>query len=172
MPKARPQPTSHPPPAPSPRERKPAIKVITVNRKAYHDYHILATYEAGIALKGTEIKSIREGRINIRDAYAHHQGGELWLYNCHIAPYSKGGPHNHPPTRPRKLLLHREQIDEVIGALSQKGMTVVPLRVYIKGRLAKVELGLVRGKRQYEKREALREREAQEEMARYMKRSR
>lgn len=153
-------------------ERKPSIRVIAVNRKAYHDYHILETYEAGIALKGTEIKALREGRINIRDAYAHPEGRELWLFNCHIAPYSKGGPHNHPPTRPRKLLLHREQIDEIIGSLAQRGMTVVPLRVYIKGRLAKVELGLARGKRQYEKREAVREREAREEIARYIKRAR
>lgn len=169
------KPKTHPTTQPQPKGgtvSKPTIKVVAVNRRAYHDYTVLETYEAGIVLKGTEIKAIREGRINIRDAYAHHAEGELWLYNCHIAPYSKGGPHNHPPTRPRKLLLHRKQIDEIIGSLTQKGMTLVPLRVYIKGRLAKVELGLVRGKRQYEKREALREREAQEEIARYMKRAR
>ncbi|MCS7207761.1 MAG: SsrA-binding protein SmpB [Dehalococcoidia bacterium] len=170
MPKPKPQPTAPSSQTPAP-QRKPAIKVITVNRKAYHDYHILETYEAGIALKGTEIKSIREGRIQIRDAYARPEGGEIWLYNCHIAPYSKGGPHNHPPTRPRKLLLRRAQIDDIIGSLARRGMTLVPLKVYIKGRLAKVELGLAKGKRQYEKREAIQEREAREEMARFLKRS-
>jgi SsrA-binding protein len=159
-----------PAPSPGPHGKQPAVRVVTVNRRAYHDYHILETYEAGIALKGTEVKAIREGRITIRDAYAHPERGEIWLYNCHIAPYSKGGPHNPPPTRPRKLLLHREEIGEIIGALSRRGMTLVPLKVYFKGRLAKVEMGLAKGKRQYEKREALREREAREEIARYRKR--
>jgi len=144
-------------------------KTITVNRKAYHDYHILETLEAGIVLTGTEIKSIRAGRVNIRDAYARPQEGELWLYNAHIAPYQPGSYYNHQPNRPRKLLLHRRQIDELAGMVTQKGLTLVPLKLYIKRGIAKLELGVARGKKLHDKREALARREAQREIERALR---
>jgi SsrA-binding protein len=151
-------------------DEKPSVRVITVNRHAFHDYEILERVEAGLVLKGTEIKSVREGMINIRDAYAASEGGELWLFNAHIAPYSKGGPHNHPAKRPRKLLMHRRQMDQLVGRVSQKGFTLVPLRIYVKGGLAKVELGLARGRRQYEKRQVILRREVDREIHREMRR--
>lgn len=144
-------------------------KTITVNRKAYHDYHILETLEAGIVLSGTEIKSIRAGRVNIRDAYARPQDGELWLYNAHIAPYQPGSYYNHEPNRRRKLLLHRRQIDELAGMVTQKGLTLVPLKLYIKRGIAKLELGMARGKKLHDKREALARREAQREIERALR---
>lgn len=144
-------------------------KTITVNRKAYHDYHILKSLEAGIVLTGTEIKSIRAGRVNIRDAYARPEGGELWLYNSHIAAYQPGSYHNHEPNRPRKLLLHRRQIDELIGLVTRKGLTVVPLKLYIKRGIAKVELGVAKGKKLHDKREAMVRREMQREMGRVLR---
>lgn len=146
-----------------------AFKVITVNRKAFHDYEILERLEAGLVLKGTEIKSIRAGRANIRDAYARPQDNELWLVNAHIAHYAQGGINNHEPNRPRKLLLHRDQLAQLVGSANQKGLTIVPLRIYIKGHVAKVELGLARGRRQYDKRKAIARRESEREMQRYTK---
>jgi SsrA-binding protein len=145
-------------------------KTITVNRKAYHDYHILESLEAGIALTGTEIKSIRAGRVNIRDAYARPESGELWLVNAHIAAYQAASHFNHDPNRPRKLLLHRRQIDELAGMVSQKGLTLVPLKLYIKRGVAKLELGVARGKRLHDKREAMARRETEREIERAMKR--
>lgn len=145
------------------------LKTITVNRKAYHDYQILETVEAGIVLTGTEIKSIRAGRVNLRDAFARPEAGELWLFNVHIARYEAGGHYNHEPTRPRKLLLHRKQIDSLIGTLTQKNLTLVPLKLYIKNRTAKVELGIARGKRLYDKRETIARREAEREIERGIK---
>jgi len=145
------------------------VKTITINRKAYHDYHILETLEAGIALTGTEIKSIRAGRVNLREAYAHPDGGELWLFNTHIARYEAGSHYNHEPTRPRKLLLHRKQIDSLIGKMTQKNLTLVPLRLYIKNGIAKVELGIARGKKLYDKREAIARRDAEREVERALK---
>lgn len=145
-------------------------KTIAVNRKAYHDYHIEETVEAGIALKGTEIKSIREGRVNIRDAYAKPERGELWLLNAHIAAYQAGSHFNHEPGRPRKLLLHRHQIDYFIGLVSRKGLTLVPLKLYIKKGIAKLELGVARGKRSYDKREAIARRETDRQIERSLKR--
>jgi SsrA-binding protein len=145
------------------------MKTITVNRKAYHDYHILETVEAGIVLTGTEIKSIRAGRVNLRDAFARPEAGELWLFNVHIARYEAGGHYNHEPTRPRKLLLHRKQIDSLIGTMTQKNLTLVPLKLYIKNRTAKVELGVARGKKLYDKREAIARREVEREIERGMK---
>lgn len=142
---------------------------ITVNRKAYHDYHIEETLEVGIALKGSEIKSIRNGRINLRDAYAKPENGELWLYNCHIAAYDAASYNTHDPTRPRKLLAHRKQVDSLIGTVMQKRLTLVPLKVYIKRGLAKVELGVAKGKRAYDKREAIARREVDREMDRALK---
>ncbi|MDA0734672.1 MAG: SsrA-binding protein SmpB [Chloroflexi bacterium] len=132
---------------------------ITVNRKAFHEYEILEKYEAGLVLTGTEIKSVRGGRAELRDAYARPENGELWLVNAHIAPYDPASLNNHDPRRPRKLLLHRKQIVELNAAVAQKGLTVVGLRIYIRNHVAKVELGLARGKRQYDKRQTMIERE-------------
>lgn len=134
-------------------------RTITVNRKAFHDYEILEKYEAGLVLTGTEIKSVRGGRADLRDAYARPQNGELWLVNAHIAPYDPASVYNHDPRRPRKLLLHRRQIVELNAAVAQRGLTVVGLRIYIRNHVAKVELGLARGKRQYDKRQTMIERE-------------
>lgn len=134
-------------------------RTITVNRKAFHDYEILEKYEAGLVLTGTEIKSVRGGRADLRDAYARPQNGELWLVNAHIAPYDPASVYNHDPRRPRKLLLHRRQIVEMNAAVAQRGLTIVGLRIYIRNHVAKVELGLARGKRQYDKRQTMIERE-------------
>lgn len=146
-----------------------SIKTIATNRKAYHDYHILDTYEAGIVLTGTEIKSIRAGRVNLRDSYATVRDGEVWLINAHIAPYSHGHRENHEPRRDRKLLLHRREINRLIGKVQEKGWTMVPLRLYLKNNRAKVELALVRGKKQYDKRKAIAKRDYEREMRRAVK---
>ncbi len=132
---------------------------IAVNRRALYNYEILERYEAGLVLTGTEIKSVRAGRVDLADAYARPQDRELWLVNAHIAPYDAASVLNHDPRRSRKLLLHRSQIAEVSAAIAQKGLTLVALRLYIKNHVAKVELGLARGKRQYDKRRAIMERE-------------
>ena len=145
------------------------IKTISFNRKAYHDYDIRETVEAGIVLTGSEIKSIRDGKVNIREAYAHPQEGELWLFNAHIAQYACGNRYNHQPTRSRKLLLHRREIDELSGKAGQKGFTLVPLKLYIKNGIAKVELGLAQGKKLHDKRESMARRQAEREMERAMK---
>jgi len=147
-------------------------RVITVNRKAYHDYHIEESLEAGIVLKGSEIKSIREGKVNLSDAYAKPDNGELWLYNSHIASYDAASYNTHEPTRPRKLLLHRKEIDIVAGKVVQKGLTLVPLKLYIKRGVAKVELGVARGKKAYDKRESIARRDAEREMERALKQRR
>ena len=143
---------------------------ITVNRKAYYDYDVLSRLEAGLVLTGTEIKSIRAGRVNIRAAYVKPQDGELWLINAHIAAYLAGGIFNHDPTRPRKLLLHKDQVAELIGTVAQRGLTIIALRLYIKRHVAKVELGLARGKRQYDKRRAIIDRDKDKEAQREMRR--
>ena len=144
-------------------------KIITVNRKAYHDYHIEETVEAGLVLTGTEIKSIRGGRVNLKDSYASPQDGELWLVNSHIAQYPGGNRYNHEPTRPRKLLLHQREIDDLSSEVERKGYTLVPLKLYLKNGIAKVELGLGRGKKQYDKREAIAQRDDQRQMQRALK---
>lgn len=141
-------------------------KTITVNRKAYHDYHIEDSYEAGLVLTGTEIKSIRMGRVNLRDAYARAENGEMWLEGAHIAHYPGGNRYNHEPKRKRKLLLHRKEINELSGATMRKGLTVVPLKMYLKNGIAKVELGIARGKKVYDKRETIAQRDAQRDMQR------
>jgi SsrA-binding protein len=146
--------------------------VITVNRKAYHDYHIQETVEAGIVLKGSEIKSIREGKVNLSDAYAKPENGELWLHNSHIASYDAASYNTHEPVRPRKLLLHRKEIDVLAGKVVQKSLTLVPLKLYIKHGVAKVELGVARGKKAYDKRETIARRDAEREVERAMKRGR
>ena len=145
------------------------IKVIVANRKAFHDYEVLERVEAGLVLTGTEIKSIRAGRANVRDAYARPEDDELWLVNAHIAHYPQGGIYNHEPNRPRKLLLHRDQLVRLTGESAQKGLTIVPLRLYIRNHVAKVELGLARGRRQYDKRKVIARRDAEREMQRFAK---
>ncbi len=145
-------------------------RAITVNRKALHDYFIEETYEAGVALTGSEIKSVRRGKINLRDSYARIERGEVWLHQCHISPYEETGAYfNHDPLRPRKLLLHRSEIDRLVGQVQAKGLTLVPLRLYLKAGRAKIELAVARGKRSYDKREAIAEREAQREIERTLK---
>ena len=132
---------------------------IAVNRKALHDYEILDRVEAGLVLTGTEIKSIRAGKVDLRDAYARVQDGELWLHGVHIAPYDSGSYMNHEPKRPRKLLVHRGEINDLGAQTAEKGLTLAALRLYLKNRHAKIELGVARGKRQYDKRRAIIERE-------------
>ena len=143
--------------------------VITVNRKAYHNYHIQESFEAGIVLKGSEIKSIRAGKVNLSDAYAKPENGELWLYNSHIASYDAASYNAHEPVRPRKLLLHREEIDNLAGKVTQRGLTLVPLKLYIENGVAKVELGVAKGKKLYDKREAIARREVERDIERQMK---
>jgi len=147
-----------------------ATKTISLNRKAYHDYSIQESVEAGIALTGTEIKSIRDGKVNIRDAYARPENGELWLVNAHIAAYEAASRFGHEPNRPRKLLLHRRQIDELTAMVSQKGLTLVPLKLYIKKGTAKSALGVGRGKKLHDKRETIARRDTEREIERAMKR--
>ncbi len=133
------------------------IRVIATNKKAFHDYFILEKLEAGIVLVGTEVKSLREGRANLKDSYAQLKDGEVVLFNCHISPYRHGNINNHDPTRERKLLLHHREIKRLIGKTEQRGFTLVPLRIYFKGQIVKVELGLVKGKKLYDKRKELKE---------------
>jgi SsrA-binding protein len=140
-------------------EREKAQRIIADNRKARHDYHILETYEAGIALLGTEVKAIREGRVNLRDSYARTQDGEVWMLNVHISPYSHRGYAEHAETRQRKLLLHRHEIRKLIGRTAEKGLTLVPLQMYFKKGRVKVLVGLARGKQAHDKRETIRRRE-------------
>jgi len=146
-------------------------KTITVNRKAYHDYHIVKTYEAGIQLTGTEIKSIRLGRVNLRDAYVRPENGEMWLVGAHIAHYPPAGRWNHDPTRKRRLLLTRREIRQLVEALRKgEGMTIVPLRLYINSRgLAKLEIALAKGKRKYDKREAIKRKDIERELQRELR---
>ncbi|HEX3204264.1 MAG TPA: SsrA-binding protein SmpB [Nitrospiraceae bacterium] len=145
-------------------------KVVATNRKAFHDYSIEEKLEAGIVLRGTEVKSLREGKVNLRDSYASVEHGEAILHNCHISPYSHGNIMNHDPLRPRKLLLHRKEINKLLGKTQQKGLTLVPLRIYFSKRgQAKVEIALAKGKKQYDRREAIKSREAGREVERAMK---
>ena len=149
-----------------------AIKTVATNRKAYHNYIIQDGLEAGIALTGSEIKSIRAGRVSLGDAYVRPEAGELWLLNAHIARYEAGSYLSHEPMRPRKLLLHRKQIDNLASQVLQKGLTLVPTKVYIKGGIAKVEVALGRGKKLHDKRESIARREAEREIGRALKRRR
>jgi len=144
-------------------------KTITVNRKAYHDYSIEETIEAGIVLTGTEIKSLRAGRVSLAQSFARSEKGELWLFNAHIAPYEGGNRYNHEPTRPRKLLLHRYEIDTLASKVAEKGFALVPLKIYLKKGLAKVEIGLARGKKLYDKRQSIAQRQAGREIERALK---
>ena len=144
-------------------ERELAQTNIAENRKAFHDYHILDTWEAGVALLGTEVKAIREGRVNLRDSFARIENGQVWLHGVHISPYSHRGYAEHEPLRQRKLLMHRDEIRKLTGKTTEKGMTLVPLRMYfVKGRV-KVAVGLARGKKEYDKRETIKKRETDRE---------
>ncbi len=143
---------------------------VAVNRRAYHDYFIDEKYEAGLMLTGTEVKSVRNGRTNLRDGFVRIGNGEAWLENVHISPYAQANLMNHEPMRARKLLLHRKEISSLIGKVKKKGYTLIPLRMYFSRNHAKVEIGLGRGKRQYDKREAIAEREAKREIARAVRR--
>jgi len=142
------------------------IKIIAQNRKARHDYDILEAFETGIALQGTEVKSLREGKANLKDCYARIKNGEVFLHNLHISPYEKGNIYNHDPLRIRKLLLHRKEIRKLSGRVEEKGLTLVALKVYFRKGKAKVELGLARGKKMYDKREDIAKRDVQREMDR------
>jgi SsrA-binding protein len=143
---------------------------IAINRRAWHDYFIDEQYEAGMVLTGTEVKSLRDGRANLRDGYVRIDGREAWLENVHISSYAQGGYANHEPLRPRKLLLHSREIASLIGKVRQRGYTLIPLRVYFSHNRAKVEIGLARGKREYDKRQAIAEADAKREMERAIRR--
>jgi SsrA-binding protein len=142
------------------------IKVIAENRKARHEYFVEERYEAGIILTGTEIKSIRAGRVNLKDSYAEVDKGEIWLNQMHISPYEQGNRFNHDPLRRRKLLLKRSEISKMFGQVQQQGMTLIPLKVYLKQGLAKIELGLCKGKKNYDKRDDLAKKDAKRQMER------
>ena len=144
-------------------ERELAQANVAENRKAFHDYHIIETFEAGVALLGTEVKAIREGRVNLRDSFASVEGGEIFLYNVNISPYSHRGYADHEPLRRRKLLLHRDEIRKLIGKTVEKGMTLVPLRMYFKNGRVKVAVSLAKGKKDYDKRETVKRRDADRE---------
>jgi SsrA-binding protein len=144
-------------------EREKAQSSIAENRKAFHDYHLLETFEAGLVLLGTEVKAIREGRVNLRDSFARLEDGEVYLYNVNISPYSHRGYADHEPLRRRKLLLHREEIRKLIGKTVEKGMTLVPVRLYFKNGRVKVAVSLAKGKKDYDKRETIKRREVERE---------
>ena len=146
-----------------------AIKTAATNRKAYHNYHLGDSMEAGIVLTGTEIKSIRAGRASLGDAYVRPEAGELWLLNAHIARYEDSSYLSHDPKRPRKLLLHRKQIDSLTAKVLERGFTLVPLKLYIKDSIAKLEVALARGKKLYDKRESIMQRETEREIGRAIK---
>jgi SsrA-binding protein len=146
------------------------LKIICRNRKALYEYAIDALYEAGLVLKGTEVKSLRQGKANINDAYARFKDGEIYLYNAHISPYAHAALDSHNPERPRKLLLNRWELKRLLGKTQERGFTLIPIRMYFKNEHAKVEIALARGKRQVDKRHTIREREQQREMERVRKR--
>ena len=145
------------------------IKVVATNRKARHLYHIVDTYEAGIALVGTEVKSLRQGKVSFQDSYATVEKGEVVLQSLHISPYDQANRFNHDPTRSRKLLLHKGEIKKLLGKTTERGFTIVPLRIYFKGKVAKVELALAIGKRLFDRRKAIKDREVQREVRRALK---
>ncbi len=146
-----------------------AEKIIAVNRKARHDYEVIDTFEAGIVLLGTEVKSLRAGKANLKDSYARIRNGELWLFGLHISPYSHGSYNNHVPERDRKLLLHKYEIRRLIGKVEEAGLTLVPLKLYFKNGKVKVQLGLARGRKQYDKRQVIAKREADRDLRRRLK---
>ena len=146
---------------------KDSIKLIANNKKAYHDYFIEDKYEAGICLHGTEVKSLRMGRCSIKESFIRIEDGEVYVYNMHISPYEKGNIFNKDPLRIRKLMLHKYEINKLLGKMAEKGYTVVPLQVYFKGSLVKVEIGLAKGKKLYDKRETIKNRDIEREKKNY-----
>jgi SsrA-binding protein len=144
-------------------------KTVAQNKKAYHDYSIEETYEAGIVLQGTEIKSIRAGKVQLKDSYARIHNGEMYLYSVHISPYEQGNIHNHDPLRTRKLLLHRREINKLIGESKESGYAIVPLKMYLKNGFAKVLIGLAKGKKKYDKREDLKQKDANRDIQRALR---
>ena len=155
-------------PAPArtpPKEKEPVQRELASNRRARHDYHILETLEAGLQLSGTEVKAARNGKVQLKDSFVEMRGGQAWLVGAHISPYSHGNRENHPPERDRRLLLKKRQIDRLFGRTQLKGQTVIPLSVYLKGNWIKVEIALAQGKKLYDKREAIKERELDREAA-------
>jgi SsrA-binding protein len=144
-------------------ERQKAEKIVAENRKAFHDYHVLETFEAGVALMGTEVKAIREGRVNLRDSFGRVEEGEVFLHNVHISPYSHRGYADHEPLRRRRLLLHKQEIRKLIGKTTERGMTIVPLRLYFKNGRVKVAIALAKGKKEYDRRETIKQRETDRE---------
>lgn len=143
-----------------------AKKVVADNRKARHDFHIEETFEAGLVLQGTEVKSLRAGKANLRDSFARVDKGEAWVHNMHISPYEQGNIHNHDPKRTRKLLLHKAEINKLIGKVQQKGLTLVPLKLYFIRGKAKIEIALAKGKKLHDKRQDIAEKDAKREIAR------
>ncbi|MCK4404106.1 MAG: SsrA-binding protein SmpB [candidate division Zixibacteria bacterium] len=148
---------------------KEQIRVVATNRKAHHLYHIVDTYEAGIALVGTEVKSLRQSKVNFKDSYATVEKEEIFLHNMHISAYDQASRFNHDPTRTRKLLMHRVEIKRLVGKTTERGFTLVPLKVYFKGKVAKVELALAIGKKLFDKRKTIKDREVQRELRRALK---
>jgi SsrA-binding protein len=153
---------------PPKKQGKPAELLVAQNRAASYNYHILEKHEAGMVLLGTEVKSLREGKANVRDAYAVIRAGALWLLNCHISEYLPGGPFNHKPLRPRKLLLRSEQIEKLDRKTDQKGLTLVPLRIYFRDGLAKCEIALAQGKKKWDRRQTEKDKEARKEVGEAM----
>lgn len=145
------------------------IKIVSENRKAFHDYFIEDRIEAGIVLTGTEIKSIRNGKVNLKDSYARINNGEIWVQQMHISPYEQGNRFNHDPLRPRKLLLHRSEINKLVGKIQLQGLTLLPIKLYLKNGMAKVELGVGQGKKNYDKRQVLAEREGKRDIERALR---
>lgn len=145
------------------------IKIVSENRKAFHDYFINDRVEAGIILTGTEIKSIRNGKINLKDSYARIKEGEVWVYQMHISTYDQGNRYNHDPLRPRKLLLHRSEINKLVGKIQLQGLTLLPIKLYLKNGMAKVELAVGQGKKNYDKRQVLAQREGQRDIERALR---
>jgi SsrA-binding protein len=159
----------------SPKAKKPDKKgeqMVAQNRAASYNYHLMEKYEAGMVLRGTEVKALREGKANIRDAYATVRNREVWLLNCHISQYLPGGPFNHEPLGPRKLLLHKAEIEKLIGKTDQKGHTLIPLRIYFRDGVAKCEIALAKGKKHWDRRQSEREKEARHEVNEAMYRAR
>lgn len=145
-------------------------KTVATNRRARHDYEIVDTYEAGLVLQGSEVKSLRDAKVTIKDAFAHISNGEAWLIGLYVSPHAFSRQGGHEPERTRKLLLHRREIDQIAGKMAEKGLTLIPLRIYFKDGTAKVELGLARGKNTYDKRHALKEKQQKREMDRELRR--
>lgn len=145
------------------------IKVVSDNRKAFHDYFIEDRVEAGIVLTGTEIKSIRNGKVNLKDSYARVNNGEIWVHQMHISPYEQGNRFNHDPLRPRKLLLHRSEINKLVGKIQLQGLTLIPIKMYLKKGMAKVELAVGQGKKNYDKRQSLAAKEGKRDIERALR---